>query len=114
MKIGFDWGGVLDEHADLLVQLARSLKKDGHEIYIVSAINENEHEIRKQQVEELMPGVCIETITLVSVHPDQPEDKLKIIQDKGIQIFFDDRVDTSELLQRNGVLAFQVPRVNYT
>lgn len=113
MKVGFDWGGVLDEHAELLVQLATALKNDGHEVYIVSAINEDEHEIRKQQVEDLMPGVCVETITLVSNHPDQPADKLKIIKDKGIQMFFDDRGDTSELLQRNGVLALQVPKVDY-
>lgn len=113
MNIGFDWGGVLDEHPDRLTQLADALKRSGHEIYIVSAINAGEEETRRQQVEEIMPDVCTEIITLVAAHPDQPLEKLKIVLDKKIDMFFDDRADICQLLQNNGVLAFQVPRVTY-
>lgn len=113
MKVGFDWGGVLDTHGKQLSELATAMKLNGHEIYIVSAINSGEEERRIQQVEELMPDICIEIITLVAEHQNQPLEKLKIVLDKKIDMFFDDRSDICELLQNYGVLAFTVPKVNY-
>ena len=111
MKIGFDWGGVLDEFGEQFAQVAGALKAGDHEIYVVSAINAGEEEIRKQQVESIMPGVCTETVTLVATWENQPKAKLVACQEKGIEWFFDDREDITELLRRNGIMAFTVKRL---
>lgn len=111
MKIGFDWGGVLDEFGAHFAQVATALKSGGHEIYVVSAINAGEEEARKQQVESIMPGICTEVLTLVARWEDQPEAKLKIIKEKGIEWFFDDREDINTLLRQNGIMAFTVKRI---
>lgn len=108
MKIGFDWGGVLDIYGAQFAQVAAALKYSGHEIYVVSAINAGEEDIRRQQVETVMPGICTEVLTLVAAPWLQPQAKLEIIKAKGIEWFFDDREDINTLLRENGVLAFTV------
>jgi hypothetical protein len=44
-------------------------------------------------------------------HPrESPVLKLAKCQELGIEVFYDDREDVCRLLNRNGILAFRVPR----
>jgi hypothetical protein len=112
MKIGFDWGGVLDVYGEQFAKVASAMRAQGHEIYIVSAVRIGDGQIVKERIQSSWSGLVDKVITLECAgHETQPPAKLATIKAEGIEWFFDDRADTCELLQQNGVLAFVVPRI---
>jgi hypothetical protein len=112
MRVGFDWGGVLDTYGDEFGQLLTALKATGHELYVVSACGEGELELRKQQVNNAFPDLFTQDhlITFAAPTDQQPQAKLNFVKEYGIDWFFDDRSDICGLLRENGCLAFVVNR----
>ena len=111
MKIGFDWGGVLDTYGAQFAQMARAMLDAGHEIYIVSAvrIGDNAGNRFTKQLEIMWLGLYTEIVVLECPNWDShPRMKLHACNKRGIEWFFDDREDTCILLRHHGILAFPV------
>lgn len=110
MKIGFDYGGVLDTHAPM-AEAARAFKAAGHEVYIVSAvrIGDNAADRFTKELESVWPELFTEVVVIECPNWDShPRLKLHAINKRGIDMFFDDREDTNILLRHYGVMAFTV------
>ena len=110
MKIGFDWGGVLDEFGEYFAQIASALRKDGHQVYVISAVEPGNEAYQKIFISPQFAD-CDEVITVGAMWEDQPKAKLVVCQEKGIEWFFDDREDTNILLRHYGIMAFTVKRL---
>jgi hypothetical protein len=114
MRVGFDYGGVLDSH-ELITDTAKSMKVAGHTIYIVSAVSTSQGEYYKQYFESQWPSLFDEIITLECATWDEhPTRKLEVCRSRDIAMFFDDREDTNILLRHYGILAFTVHTVGYS
>lgn len=112
MKIGFDWGGVLDTYGEQFAQVARALRAQGHQVYIVSAVRIGQGAAFEKQLETMWMDLYDELVVIECPNWDShPHLKLRAIQKRGIEWFFDDREDTNILLRHYGILAFTVPRI---
>lgn len=110
MKVGFDYGGVLDTHPHMGL-IAAVLKAEGHDTYIVSAvrIGDNAGNRFAKELEAKYPGVFTEVVVIECPNWDShPRLKLHALNKRGIEIFFDDREDTNILLRHHGILGLTV------
>lgn len=125
MKIGFDYWNVISHYPKEFSRMAEafnSLQAEGLEdytgVYVISAIGDTRKDTIEQEVRELMREVNVSSDYLfkgvyevVFDNPKQsPELKLAKCKELGIEVFFDDRKDVCDLLNKNGILAFLVPR----
>lgn len=110
MKVGFDYGGVLDTHSNI-VQMAVALKYQGHETYLVSAVRIGDNNANRfgQELEAKFPGAFTEVVVIECPNWDShPRLKLHALNKRGIEMFFDDREDTNILLRHHGILGLTV------
>lgn len=112
MKIGFDWGGVLDTYQEQFMELASALSVAGHHLYVISAVSPGQNVPVRDMIENSTPGYWDGIVIVECASWDeQPQAKLEAAQKLGIDWFFDDREDTNIMLRHHGILAFTVPRV---
>ena len=128
MKIGFDYWNVLSHYPKELGAMAQAICvafSEGVDIqlYVISAIGENrigtvENELIKVfsdnnlEADEIFNGGIHEVVFARA--SESPKLKLLKCKELGITVFFDDRKDVCDLLNKNGILAMQVPRKDRT
>ena len=118
MKIGFDYWNCVSHYPEHFRWIMGAFENYAVETHIISAIGKGRIGTIADEVQAL-PGwggfnpKWYET----SVHEvvfekssQSPELKLAKCKELGIEIFFDDRKDVVDLLNKNGILAFLVPR----
>lgn len=125
MKIGFDYWNVISHYPDkigllmcALYQYATLPGDEPIEIHVISAIGKGRiGTIEGEVFDSLLEGGFESDVIVKGVHEvvtgngkKSPELKLAKCQELGITMFFDDRKDVCDLLNANGILAFQVPR----
>jgi acid phosphatase class B len=109
MIVGFDYWQVLSHYPEQVSHLMSVHERAGDTVHVVSAVGASrvgtvEREVRGHT------GVA-EVHEVVFRHPrESPVLKLAKCQELGIEVFYDDREDVCRLLNRNGILAFRVPR----
>lgn len=108
MVVGFDYWNTISQNVNLFSSLASSIISEGGKVYIISAVGSVRIQTTQAAIEQL--GIPNDGIILCEFkHPSEaPQLKLAVCQSYGIQMFFDDRRDICELLNKNGILACNV------
>lgn len=129
MIVGFDYWNVISHYPKemgtlifALYQMAVLPGEPDTELHVISAIGEGRRGTIEQEVfDKLLDAGFESDILLTGVHEvitsrehKSPELKLAKCKELGIEMFFDDRGDVCDLLNANGILAFQVPRKSRT
>lgn len=116
MKVGFDYWQVISHYPDQIYELIASLENNANDTHIISAIGKTRIGTIPDEVSKLYPNFskgylknCVHEVVFKKSR-ESPELKLAKCKELGIQMFFDDRKDVCDLLNANGILAFQVPR----
>lgn len=114
MKYAFDWDGVLNCNPEL-VEIARSLLKAGHEVYVISIAwlhDKREEVITKFSIENNILFTKIYVINETgSLFPGI--EKVKIMREIGCRVIFDDTPDVIQHAKNAGFLALKVPYLNH-
>ena len=123
MKVGFDYWQVISHYPMKIGYLMMILDNSmpDVEVYVISAIGESRKNTIKDEVYSSLnkggwgnPNWCVKPENIHEVifeHPrESPELKLAKCKELGIDVFFDDRDDVCELLNKNGILAMRVTR----
>ena len=126
MKIGFDYWQVISHYPEKIGYLMMFLDVMPHtEIHVISAIGKGRIGTIKGDVyksfikagfmnpHKIVAPANIHEVVFESAK-QSPELKLKKCQELGLDVFFDDRADVCELLNKNGILAMQVHRKEST
>ena len=114
MKIGFDYWQCISHYPDEFRILEDALVMNKNEVVVISAVGSRKVGTVLANVLEAIPDIddC-DVHEVVFKHPrESPQLKLAKCQELGVQMFFDDRKDVCDLLNKHGILAFQVPRKN--
>ena len=119
MIIGFDYFKTLTTQWKVLKPIARSIKEEGGQVFVISAVSDqSDVEKYKKAMERFFndTGFPYTNFYVVIFPKGQEADhiqflKLEKAQELGVEIFFDDRRDVVELFAQSGIPAFQV--VNY-
>ena len=122
MKIGFDYWNVLSHYPYLLTKLILRLDTmPDTEIHVISAIGKTRVGTIRNDVFKAISSIGYmnphKIIPVQNIHEvvfdspkESPELKLAKCKELGLEMFFDDRKDVVDLLNKNGILAFLVPR----
>jgi hypothetical protein len=109
MIYAFDWGGVLSENLEL-VEIARSLLSQGHEVHIISVAwpreNRREHMRDWQRRNFWFTEVHV---ILETGNTQHGEEKVKIMKEIGCRVIFDDNQDVINHAKAADFLALKVP-----
>ena len=106
MNVGIDFYDTITSDPPKFRRLIGRLKEKGHTVFVISAIREENMDRLKRDFKrsrmrcELVPVVF-------NGFFDVPELKLRECQRLGIDEMIDDRADTCELLERNGIRGTQ-------
>lgn len=124
MKIAIDYGGVLENH-EWIREMAKSLLKDGHEVYCISAVPETwkGNGKREKQIEKLgipFTGVHITYHDIlkekdngqVLVTSDQAfeagKGKAKVMKEIGCDILIDDMPQIIVAVREEGLTGLHI------
>lgn len=111
MIIGFDFHNVLDAHPRT-VQLLEELSHGENTIHVISAIGPRRIGTIENEVKKLTNYPVIVT-EVVFKHPrEAPLLKTQAAKALRIEIFFDDRQDVCDEMNKAGILCFKVPRLS--
>lgn len=110
--IGFDYWQVLSHYPEQIAELENAVFQNGSMTYIVSAVGRKSAGSVVANVLEAIPDFPPENVheVLFKSPKESPALKLAKCKELGITMFFDDRTDVVDLLNKNGILAFLVPR----
>lgn len=112
MKVGFDYWNVISHYPEEMGQLLDSLWDGMIEVHVISAIGRGRIGTIVNDVHnhwDNFPERFVHEVVFEKSY-QSPELKLAKCKELGITHFFDDRKDVCELLIKNGIMAFQVPR----
>lgn len=118
MVIGFDYWQCVSHYPDEFRNMLCAFENWADDVHIISAIGKTRigtiaNDVKNTEgwdgwsdkwYEERVHEVIFKKSR------ESPELKLAKCKELGIKMFFDDRKDVCELLNANGILAFQVPR----
>lgn len=105
MKYGFDMHGVLSHHR-WARDMARALLRDGHEVYVITAVdNEANSRAWVDSLEIPFTEVCCVHAT---GHDDAGHKKAAIMKEKGISILLDDVPDVVAAVRHDGLIGLHV------
>jgi len=104
---GFDWGGTLNENP-ALIDIANALLKDGHEAHVISVAWPHEDRLKRVQKHNVAPFTDIHVI-LETGNTQHGIEKVKIMNQIGCTVIFDDNDDVIKHVKAAGLLALKVP-----
>lgn len=113
MKIGVDYWQTISRDPDLFGAMMQAILDAGGEVHIITAVGDKRAATVQYEIEDLfMPKMPYTEIHVVVFdHPrEAPELKLEACKRLGIQMFFDDRRDICEKLNKHGILACNLLR----
>ena len=106
MKIAFDWQGTLDIHLELR-EMALSLQKAGWEVVIISAIPQDLHNGREEEIKTSGMGLPYR-IVVASDHYEQGKAKAQVMKEMGISLLVDDTENVVKAVRDSGLKALQI------
>lgn len=118
MRVGIDFWNVISQHPAYFKELSKSLMWNENDVYIISAVGNrqlkkyaNTHEGYIETIKGFKVP-CTEIILCDFGDDDSliPEMKLAECKRLMIDMFYDDRPSTIELLHQNSIAAFLVPK----
>lgn len=111
MIVGFDFHNVLDAHPKT-VTLMEHLIINGHKVHVISAIGPRRVGTIAGEVRKLT-SFSVDVVEVLFRHPrEAPLLKTAAAKALNIEIFFDDRQDVCDEMNRQGILCFKVPRMS--
>lgn len=118
MVIGFDYWQCISHYPRHFREMLGSFESFANEVHVISAIGKTRIGTIGNDVKNtdgwggFREGWYTDHVHEVVFNKsrESPELKLAKCKELGIEMFFDDRKDVCELLNANGILAFQVPR----
>lgn len=110
--IGFDYWQCISHYPEQFAELEAALFMNEHETHVISAVGRSRSGTVARGVLKVIPDFNLDNIheVLFKSPKESPELKLAKCKELGITMFFDDRTDVVDLLNKNGILAFLVPR----
>jgi hypothetical protein len=105
MKYGFDMHGVLSHH-EWAREMARSLLKNGNEVYVITAVD-NEEMSRAWVASLDIPFTEVCCVRATS-HEDAGEKKAAVMKEKGITVLLDDVPPVIIGVRNNGLIGLHV------
>lgn len=105
LKYGFDMHGVLSHH-EWAREMARALLKAGHEVHVVTAVD-NEEESRAWVASLGISFTAVHCIHATS-HADAGDKKAAVMKEKGIQLLLDDVPDVIAHVRHHGFVGLHV------
>lgn len=111
IKVGFDYWQVLSHYPNEFFTLGMALQSDGVEVVVISAVGRQRAGSVVREAQRVLDIDSRNVHEVLFKHPSEsPELKLAKCKELEVTMFFDDRKDVCDLLNANGILAFQVPR----
>lgn len=119
MIIGFDYWQCISHYPDQFDEMHRAFSNYADDVHIISAIGKNRigtiaNDVRNTPGWRDFPDAWydkyVHEVVFTNGSKSSPAIKLAKCKELGIEMFFDDRKDVCDLLNANGILAFQVPR----
>ena len=109
MRIGLDFGGVVELRPAAYGRVIQDLKMEGHEIFLVSHAH-NEKDGQKRADFAHMTGISNHTFWDIMDEREIRERKVQIVRDLGIDLFVEDGMDRLVEIAKVGCACIYVPQ----